>query len=322
MERTDISIAMAVYNGGRFLDAQLESLFEQSLKPCEIIVCDDLSEDDTAEVIEQWRKKHPEVVKYYRNSERLGVARNFEHAISLCTGRIIFLCDQDDVWLSNKLEVMSRLIDDSSQMSGSFTDSLLVDDELRPLGRTHWENRGFKLADIIDPPTGMLDLFLKRVPAAGHDMAFDARLKEVLLPFPDLPECHDTWIGMLLAAMDCWNVVEEPLTLFRQHAVNVSGSGRKITWRRCWQEAKKSIRNNTFAWNAALYQALVERLAPRCPAEVLMELEERRCHSVTRAAMNTSFFHRLPMIMGEIANRNYFKYARGWQSIVQDLFLR
>ncbi len=313
---------MAVYNGGRFLDAQLESLFAQSLGPSEIVICDDLSGDDTAEIVERWRQKYPEIIKYYRNSERLGVSRNFEHAISLCHERITFLCDQDDVWLPDKIEVMATLIDDNSQLSAAFADSILVDEKLKPLGKTHWENRGFRTEDVIKSSAGLLDLFLVRVPAAGHDMAFNTDLRNILLPFPDLPECHDTWIGLMLAAMQGWSAAEEPLTLFRQHSANVSGSGKRMNWFQRWREAKKSIKTNTFAWNATLYQALIERLASTCRPEILMKLEERRRHSAARAAMNASIFRRFPLIVKEIVNRNYFKYARGWQSAVQDLFLR
>ncbi len=312
-----ISIAMAVYNGAEYLDAQLESLFSQSLAPDEIVVCDDGSADATPELMAKWQAARPGVIRYHRNPERLGVSRNFEKAISLCSGDAIFLSDQDDVWLPEKIQIMMDLIAAINAPSGAFCDSLLVDENLNSLGATHFGNRGFNSNELQD-----LSSFLRRIPAAGHDMAFEARLREILLPFPDLPECHDTWIGLVLAALNRWKFTGETLTLFRQHRSNVSGSGKCWNWRRRLTEARRSIQANTFAWNETIYRELLERVHEIADPAVLMQLEDRRRHSRARRRMNIPFFRRLPLVWREVRNRRYFKYGRGWLNVVQDLFLR
>ena len=93
---------MATYNGGRFLREQLESLYSQSYPPCEVVVCDDNSKDETQAILEEFHKRNG--LRYYINDNSLGVTGNFYRAISLCNGEYVMICDQDDIWLPNKIE--------------------------------------------------------------------------------------------------------------------------------------------------------------------------------------------------------------------------
>ncbi len=287
-----ISIAMAVYNGAGYLDAQLESLFNQSLAPDEIVVCDDGSDDRTPELMAKWQAARPGVIQYHRNPERLGTSRNFERAISLCSGDTIFLSGQDDVWLPEKIQTLMDLVAAIDAPSGAFCNSLLVDENLHPLGITYFEGV---------PDLQSLRSFLRGVPAAGHDMAFEARLREILLPFPDLPECHAAWIGLVLAALNRWKFTAEPLTLSRQ---------------------RHPAETRTFAWHETIYRELLARVHEIADPTVLMQLEDRRRHTRARRRMNIPFFRRLPLVWREVRNRRYFKYGRGWQNVAQDLFRR
>lgn len=98
-----ISVAMATYNGGRFLSEQLESLARQSDLPCELVICDDGSTDETLQVLDRFADHAPFPVRVFHNERNLGFADNFLRAASLCEGEAIAFCDQDDVWLPNKL---------------------------------------------------------------------------------------------------------------------------------------------------------------------------------------------------------------------------
>jgi glycosyltransferase involved in cell wall biosynthesis len=93
---TFISIAMASYNGGRFIGRQLQSFANQSLLPSQLVICDDGSSDDTVAIVEEFAARAPFDVQLVINPERLGYNRNFAKAIGLCTGDLIFLSDQDD----------------------------------------------------------------------------------------------------------------------------------------------------------------------------------------------------------------------------------
>ena len=104
MERLKISVAMTTYNGGRFLEEQLESIFHQTMLPSEVVVIDDGSNDNTISILDNYSKSHN--LKYYVNAEHLGINKNFEKAIRMTSGDIVFISDQDDVWLKNKIGVM------------------------------------------------------------------------------------------------------------------------------------------------------------------------------------------------------------------------
>ncbi len=306
-----ISIAMAVFEGERFIDQQLSSILDQSCMPDEIIICDDSRDDKTYKAIESTIVQYPEIIKYLKNETQLGVSKNFEKAVSLTNGDIIFLSDQDDVWKQDKISKLLSLLDDFPDCGGAFCNSELVNRDLIPLGVTHLELRGFA-------GDASKDFFLKRVPAAGHNMAFRAELKDFLLPFPALKECHDTWIGLVIAAVSRWIFTDDVLTLFRQHDSNLSQAGRSGQLK----AALSSIKNDTDSWNMALYDGLIQRLTGKIDPELLERFKDRRGYSAVRAKMNCNIFKRLPLILGEIKNKRYFKYGRGWKNVIQDVFFR
>ena len=110
-----ISIALTTYNGERFLREQLDSLFQQTLLPDEVVVCDDCSTDNTLKILEEYSAKYGLI--YYKNETSLGVNANFFRAISLCHGDYICICDQDDVWMTHKVATLVSAItslDDNS----------------------------------------------------------------------------------------------------------------------------------------------------------------------------------------------------------------
>jgi glycosyltransferase involved in cell wall biosynthesis len=306
-----ISVAMAAFEGENFISRQVESILCQTRAPDEIIICDDSRNSHTWDAIKDIAEKHEDIVKYFRNDSQLGVSKNFEKAISLCSGDIIFLSDQDDVWETTKVAELSSLLNDNPDCGGSFCNSELVDEDLKPLGVTHWDLRGFN-------GDGGMDFFLKRVPAAGHNMAFKSDMKNLLLPFPELKECHDTWIGLLIATVSGWAVCDKVLTKFRQHDSNLSQAGRGGQLK----AALDSIKSGADRWNAVLYGELIKRLTGKVEPEILEMLEDRREHSAVRAEMNHNIFKRLPLICREIKNKRYFKYGRGWKNVIQDTFLR
>ena len=95
-----ISIAIATYNGEKYLEEQLDSIYAQTYKNIEVIVTDDCSSDKTVEILKKYYKSHG--LKYVINETNLGFVKNFEKAISLCRGDYIALSDQDDIWLSTQ----------------------------------------------------------------------------------------------------------------------------------------------------------------------------------------------------------------------------
>lgn len=182
---------MATYNGGRFVQEQLESILVQLADDDEVIVVDDCSSDDTIEIVESLGDPR---IKVFRNKRNLGVNGNFAKAIGLATGELIFMSDQDDVWTEGRLAYMCEpfrspginvvaanysLIDaDGNRLPGSMAPDLESDFDAR------------LLANLFGIFRGKRNYF-------GCAMAFRASLREIILPYPRGMECHDIWIAMI-----------------------------------------------------------------------------------------------------------------------------
>jgi glycosyltransferase involved in cell wall biosynthesis len=204
-----ISIAMATYNGAKYLDKQLDSFLVQTRLPDELVVCDDGSTDATLEILERFLAKAPFDVKIYRNEVNFGFTKNFEQALSKCSGDLIFLSDQDDVWFNNKLtEIEKAFLADASKLL-VVSDGNLVDEGLNWHGSTALNQvlTGFGSSDAL---------------VVG---ALTAMRKEYLgfaLPIPDGMVGHDVWLHNLARKLDTRLLLGQPLQSIRRHSANTS----------------------------------------------------------------------------------------------------
>src|ERR1700722_5203140 len=115
-----ISVTMCTYNGGQYLEEQLESIAMQSRMPAELVVCDDQSTDDTLSIVKRFEANAPFAVNVVRNNQRLASTRNFDQAIGLARGELIALCGQDDRWVATKLERLSDVLSENPFLGGVF----------------------------------------------------------------------------------------------------------------------------------------------------------------------------------------------------------
>ena len=122
-----ISVAMATYNGEKYIEKQIDSLLNQTLLPNEIIVCDDCSSDKTYDILKQYSIEN-KIIKLYRNDKQIGFSKNFEKAISLSTGDFIFLSDQDDICLPRKIEEMIDIMKNNSNIKILSCNPILIDE--------------------------------------------------------------------------------------------------------------------------------------------------------------------------------------------------
>lgn len=186
-----ISIALCTCNGSKYLIDQLESLKNQTLQADEIVVCDDGSTDNTIEILNRY--KDILNIKIFINEVNLGVTKNFEKAISLCTGDIIFLCDQDDIWEKDKIEKMSKIFDDK-QIGIAFCNGKLINEENKQIKNcTLWNVFG---VDNIDKENFTIDFLINKYIFTGIAMAFRDNLKKYILPISK-NAVHDEWIGII-----------------------------------------------------------------------------------------------------------------------------
>ena len=112
-------VAIALYNGERFLLRQLDSIREQTRKPERVVLCDDGSSDRTVELVRDYIQRYDleDTWELVINEQNLGYARNFYHAMRLCETDLIFLCDQDDIWKPDKIEKMTQIMQANSQIA-------------------------------------------------------------------------------------------------------------------------------------------------------------------------------------------------------------
>jgi glycosyltransferase involved in cell wall biosynthesis len=214
---------MCTYNGAAFVPEQLNSIARQTRPPHEIVVCDDGSTDPTVAIVEDFSRDAAIKVRVERNATRLGPAKNFEWAISLCTGDLIALADQDDIWLPDKLARLAGAMRGGAPYA--FCDATLVEESLLPVGGKSLLARRFSLKSIASKfDAGCeFDLMLKRDFIYGTTMMLRADLRERVFPIPERWS-HDTWIVNMTAAFGGHGVpVLEPLQFYRQHSEQHSG---------------------------------------------------------------------------------------------------
>ncbi len=210
-----ISIAMCTYNGSKYLAEQLDSIFRQTRQPDEIVICDDCSKDDTVELaktlLNNWGGKYSLV----QNKKNLGFVKNFEKAIGLCHGDIIFLSDQDDVWDVRKIDIMIQTFEKHPEAAMIFHDSELVDQNLNLLYPSFWKNTldfDYQLFFKHD----YKKLYAGNI-VQGSASAIKKCVYQKAVPFP-LDAFHDEWLA--LVALTIGEIVPVPQTLMKYRQGN------------------------------------------------------------------------------------------------------
>ena len=205
------SICMATYNGSRYVREQIDSVLEQLQPGDELIVSDDGSTDDTTNILETFG----ESLRLVGTHRVGGVVANFSRALAHAKGDIIFLADQDDVWLPGRLSAMRGALANCDLVLANAT---LVDGDLRPTGPT--------LFELIRPRKGLLSN-LSRNSFVGCCMGFRRSVLSVAMPMPAGTPWHDWLIGLIA----CWRgqvtFLDTPLLLFRRHQTNASPTGKR-----------------------------------------------------------------------------------------------
>lgn len=328
MSKPTISIALAAYNGARYVREQLESFAAQRRLPDELVVCDDGSTDDTPEQVERFAVGAPFDVRLERNPRNLTTTPNFGKAISLCRGDLIFLSDQDDVWLPEKLEAMARHFESHPSVGGLICNGAVCGPNLESLGHSLWEAMWFNPAEQHLVREGRaIEVFVKHVVASGNTLAFRATFRDLVLPFPDLRDCADAWIATLIASVADFHILDQQLIRYRVHGENQFGN-RRTGFREQIALARWQISEALFSHAECLYGAIEARLESadgfreRVSPATMDLIRGKVAHAATRDGMPAGFLSRLPVILREALNRGYWRYSYGAKSVGQDLFLR
>ena len=228
-----ISVCMATYNGEKFIREQLESILSQfpvthagNVLDAEIIIADDGSTDKTLSVVASIGDSR---IRVLPAEKHLGVIYNFERALQAAKGDFIFLADQDDVWLPQKVE---RVLDKLDSCDLVMHDAYMLCEN----STGSW-NRVNRLSDIRAYRSGVVCNWWKNS-FTGCCMAFRRNVLEKSLPFPKNLPMHDQWLGLVAEKNFKVDSIDEPLVEYRQHSANAThikkspaGILQKIKWR-------------------------------------------------------------------------------------------
>lgn len=200
---------MATYCGAAFVGEQLESIANQTRPPDELVVSDDCSPDETVEIVERFALEAPFPVRILRNPENVGFSRNFARALAGASGDLVFLSDQDDIWLPDKIERVVAELDRSPLCLALIHDQRILDQNTSEVfNQTYFDNQS------------ALGLAEKEL-VSGNFTALRRELLDILQPFPQ-EVSYDFWIARVADRLGCRMVLREPLQLYRRHSSNVS----------------------------------------------------------------------------------------------------
>jgi glycosyltransferase involved in cell wall biosynthesis len=218
-----ISVAMTTYNGQRFLKEQLGGMLAQSRGVDELVVCDDGSGDNTVDILKGFASNAPFPVKIVVNERNLGSVKNFEKAISLCAGDIIVLCDQDDVWLPDKVKILENVFLTNNNCGMAFTDAMIIDEADNPQGRL-WArfNFGKREQKIIKKGKGF-KFFADGNIVTGATAAITKPFFEEAAPFPER-FVHDHWLAMVAVSKGKLFFSDAVTVNYRRHSSQQIGT--------------------------------------------------------------------------------------------------
>jgi glycosyltransferase involved in cell wall biosynthesis len=324
-----VSIALCTANGQTFLREQLDSYLSQTRAPDELVVCDDVSTDETVVILQEFARSAPFPVRIYRNENQLGYVKNFERAVLLCNGDIIFFSDQDDVWHPEKIELMATALEESPSLGVVFCDAEIVDSSLQSTGRTLWEMFRFSKRLQTRVIKGRAtDVLIKMDLFWGLTVAFRSKYKNKLIPF--FPGTgHDTWTAVLVAFLSDISIVQKPLVKYRQHSQNVFGvKGKALSTvlTSTVVKQRRGTRLKSFTNRAKQFEAIRERLVqihdvPDLENKVRL-LDEKIDHLISRGKMSSTRVLRVPQVLKELVTLRYDRYSRGSRDLIKDLLER
>ncbi|HQQ97466.1 MAG TPA: glycosyltransferase family 2 protein [Cyclobacteriaceae bacterium] len=208
----NVSVSMATHNGARFLREQLDSILPQLGGQDELVISDDQSTDDVLTIIRSYQDPRIRLLPARKFGSPL---RNFEYILRHCNHEVIFLADQDDVWNSNKINVMRRHLETVDLV---VCDCRLIDALGEPLASSFFSQNG-------SGPGLWKNLIHSSY--MGCCMAFRRRILERALPIPAGVSLHDQWIGLIAERYFKVAFIPEILVSHRRHHNNYSTTGQK-----------------------------------------------------------------------------------------------
>ena len=215
-----ISVCIPTYNGEKYIKAQLDSIIPQLSAVDEIIVSDDGSTDTTIEIVESYKDNRIKIYIHEKCSTfskypYYKISKNVENALVHATGDLIFLSDQDDIWMKNKVETVQQTMGENLVL---LHDCIIIDENKNELCSSYFLQNKSKAGLISN---------LINSSYLGSCMAIKKEILKTALPFPAIPVPHDIWFGLIADWKGKIKINENKLVMYRRHGNNHSSSSGK-----------------------------------------------------------------------------------------------
>ena len=225
-----ISIILPTYNGEKFIAELIESILAQSVKDFKLYIFDDLSTDNTYEIVSDFASRYPDLIIAEQNDTNSGGAgQNFIKLMMRIRNDYIMLCDQDDVWLDDKIELTLEKMKEMEQEFGSampvlvHTDLTVTDEKLRVISESYKD-----MANIKFKFTKLNNLISMNVPT-GCTIMYNHALSLLITAEPDFMVMHDWWVALIAATFGKIGSIEAQTVLYRQHGKNSVGAKKVLS---------------------------------------------------------------------------------------------
>jgi glycosyltransferase involved in cell wall biosynthesis len=221
----EIDVLMATWNGSRFIEEQLDSLFCQTFQNFRLIVRDDGSSDTTLQIVEQYRARRPNSVLVRKNSSRQGACRNFSLLAAESTAPYFAFADQDDIWRADKLELelaAAKSMETEHDVHTPvlvFSDMELVGADNQLIAHSVWRMK------YVNPHRATLGSMLVQNLVNGCTVLGNRSLLLQGMPIPEEAFMHDFWLGLVAAAFGTLRPLDATTVRYRQHQHNTMGAG-------------------------------------------------------------------------------------------------
>lgn len=228
MLQAPLYILLGTYNGAKYIEKQIESIQKQSFEEWILLVRDDGSKDNTAEIVTRFRKEDGRIRLISDKRGNLGATRNYATLMTVARdegAKVVLFSDQDDVWLPNKLALQLERMHDIENVFGANTpilvhsDLTVVDENLQTLADSFMACRHMSHEEVAP-----LSILLTQNYITGCAAAFNRSLLELALPIPEPALMYDWWISLCAAAFGKIGFIDAPMLLYRQHNDNRVGA--------------------------------------------------------------------------------------------------
>lgn len=313
------SVALATYNGARFLPAQLASIAAQERRPDEIVVGDDQSSDGTAELLARFERDAGIPVRFTRNQQRLGSSANFGAILGRCRGEVIFLSDQDDLWRADRISTSLRALAGRPDVGFVFSNASLISETGAPLPGTLWERVFFGAREREQFRRGHgADVLLKTNTVTGATMAVRRRALDCALPI-SAGWVHDGWLAFVIERVHGALPIDEPLVSYRLHQSQQVGV---VGWSP--REVLGLLRRQDVPYylsEAANYRVLADHLLALGPQHAAAAAGARGKAEFleARASVRQSLAGCARSVGRSLVRRSYSRYGLGAKQVVFDV---